>query len=81
MIAPLEFYVVLEFLMEMFDNFRYKQNYERSSKLREWLENGGVCVLGYDMFRNLSAENNKKFRKAQLTAFQRALVDPGSCFY
>lgn len=60
-----------------FSYLRLKQNYERASRLKEWLENGGVCVLGYDMFRNLSAENNKRFRKTQLASFQQALVDPG----
>lgn len=63
--------------IDIYEISKYKQNYERASRLKDWLENGGVCVLGYDMFRNLSADNNKKFRKTQLLSFQKALVDPG----
>ena len=33
-------------------------------------------IMGYDMFRNLSAEA-KKFKKKQKETFQKALVDPG----
>lgn len=56
---------------------RYKQNSERAFQLQQWFEHGGVCVLGYEMFRNLSADNPKKFKKKMLKNFQQSLVDPG----
>lgn len=34
-------------------------------------------MLGYEMFRNLSADNPKKFKKKMLRSFQESLVDPG----
>ncbi|VVD00578.1 unnamed protein product [Leptidea sinapis] len=58
-------------------SYRYKQNKERASQLQQWFQNGGVCVLGYEMFRNLSAENSKKYKKKMLKNFQESLVDPG----
>ncbi|XP_063385527.1 transcriptional regulator ATRX homolog, partial [Cydia fagiglandana] len=63
--------------VDVFELSRHKQNSERSWQLQQWVECGGVCVLGYEMFRNLSADNNKKFKKKMLKTFQEALVDPG----
>ena len=40
------------------------------------MREGGVMIMGYDMFRNLSADT-KKFKKKQRETFQQALVDPG----
>ena len=37
---------------------------------------GGVMIMGYDMFRNLS-NDTKKFKKKQKEVYQKALVDPG----
>lgn len=34
-------------------------------------------IMGYDMFRNLSNESAKKFKKKQRDTFQNCLVDPG----
>ena len=48
----------------------------RISMLREWYKNGGVMILGYDMYRNLSQFNrikNKKFKKV----VTETLLDPG----
>ncbi|XP_061718363.1 transcriptional regulator ATRX homolog isoform X1 [Cydia pomonella] len=63
--------------VDVFELSRHKQNSERSWQLQQWVDCGGVCVLGYEMFRNLSADNNKKFKKKMLKTFQEALVDPG----
>ncbi|GBP37933.1 Transcriptional regulator ATRX homolog [Eumeta japonica] len=65
-----------EFEVDVYELSKYKQNSERAYRLQDWFENGGVCVLGYEMFRNLSADN-KKFRKKMLRSFQESLVDPG----
>ncbi|KAJ8720345.1 hypothetical protein PYW07_012388 [Mythimna separata] len=66
-----------EFEVDVYELSRYKQNSERAFQLQQWFEGGGVCVLGYEMFRNLSSDNNKKFKKKMLRSFQEALVDPG----
>ncbi|CAH0686122.1 unnamed protein product [Spodoptera exigua] len=66
-----------EFEVDVYELSRYKQNSERAFQLQQWFEGGGVCVLGYEMFRNLSADNNKKFKKKMLRSFQESLVDPG----
>ncbi|XP_026730556.1 transcriptional regulator ATRX homolog isoform X3 [Trichoplusia ni] len=66
-----------DFEVDIYELSRYKQNSERAFQLQQWLDNGGVCVLGYEMFRNLSADNPKKFKKKMLRSFQESLVDPG----
>ncbi|KAM3960252.1 transcriptional regulator ATRX homolog [Aphomia sociella] len=63
--------------LDVYELSRYKQNSERAFQLQQWFEGGGVCVLGYEMFRNLSADNSKKFKKKMLRVFQESLVDPG----
>ena len=45
--------------------------------LRSWLEGGGVMIIGYDMYRNLTNENNKKISKKERDVFTRSLVEPG----
>ncbi|KPJ17235.1 Transcriptional regulator ATRX-like [Papilio machaon] len=63
--------------VDVYELSRHKQNSERAYQLQQWYESGGVCVLGYEMFRNLSADNSKKFKKKMLKTFQESLVDPG----
>lgn len=60
--------------------FRCKQNPERARELRRWQHNGGVLIMGYEMFRNLAAENNKKFRAKMKKDFLETLIDPGTVF-
>lgn len=66
-----------KFDVDVYELSRHKQNSERAYQLQQWFEGGGVCVLGYEMFRNLSADNPKKFKKKMLKSFQQSLVDPG----
>ncbi|CAL4172032.1 unnamed protein product, partial [Meganyctiphanes norvegica] len=42
----------------------------RLRKLEEWYENGGVCIIGYNMFRLLA--NNTKY-----SVFRKTLLSPG----
>ncbi|XP_046442812.1 transcriptional regulator ATRX homolog isoform X3 [Daphnia pulex] len=49
----------------------------RKYTLQSWLEGGGVMIIGYDMYRNLTNENNKKITKKERDVFTRSLVDPG----
>ncbi|XP_046968300.1 transcriptional regulator ATRX homolog isoform X4 [Vanessa cardui] len=70
-------HAVTDYEVDVYELSRYKQNSERAWQLQQWVGGGGVCVLGYEMFRNLSADNVKKFKKKMLRSFQEALVDPG----
>lgn len=52
----------------------------RAYTLRNWMESGGVLVMGYDMYRNLCNETNKTNKKIKTKVretFQSALVNPG----
>ena len=53
------------------------QRDQRMYTLRNWLEGGGVMIIGYDMYRNLANEQNKKVKPKARDIFQRSLVDPG----
>lgn len=63
--------------IEVYDLSKYKDKQTRIFKLNEWFQEGGVCVLGYDMYRILSNEKAKGVRKKQREILQKALVDPG----
>ena len=45
--------------------------------MRYWKRKGGALIMGYDMYRNLTNETTKKFKKHQKAIFQECLVDPG----
>lgn len=63
--------------IEVYDISRFKDKPTRIFKLNEWFEEGGVCILGYDMYRILANEKAKGLRKKQREQLQQALVDPG----
>ncbi len=54
-----------------------KDAWGRADRLGMWMREGGVMIMGYDMFRNLTNETTKKFKKKQKETFRQALVDPG----
>uniref|UniRef100_T1PJ54 SNF2 family n=1 Tax=Musca domestica TaxID=7370 RepID=T1PJ54_MUSDO len=56
---------------------KYKDKATRIFKLNEWFEEGGVCIMGYDMYRILSNEKAKGLRKKQREQLLQSLVDPG----
>ncbi|XP_045500028.1 transcriptional regulator ATRX homolog isoform X2 [Colias croceus] len=66
-----------DYEVDVYELSRFKQNSDRAFQLQQWFQHGGVCVLGYEMFRNLSSDNTKKFKKKMLKSFQESLVDPG----
>lgn len=45
--------------------------------LEHWQKTGGVLVLGYEMFRNLTS-TGKKMKKAMQESVMKSLVDPGA---
>lgn len=64
---------------DVYELVSLKQVYERQYQVKDWHNNGGVLIIGYDMFRNLSNPDNKRLSKKVRATFQEALVDPGKC--
>lgn len=62
--------------IEIYEISKFKQNSERVYQINEWHQEGGVLIMGYDMFRNLSSETSR-LKKRDKETVQRALVDPG----
>ncbi|XP_061090599.1 transcriptional regulator ATRX isoform X2 [Conger conger] len=56
-----------------------KRPQERSYALQRWQEDGGVMIMGYEMYRNLTQGRNIKSKKLK-EVFQKTLVDPGPDF-
>ncbi|XP_068553051.1 transcriptional regulator ATRX isoform X5 [Anas acuta] len=56
-----------------------KRPQERSYMLQRWQDEGGVMIIGYEMYRNLAQGRNVKSRKLK-EIFNKALVDPGPDF-
>uniref|UniRef100_A0A3P9C038 DNA helicase n=1 Tax=Maylandia zebra TaxID=106582 RepID=A0A3P9C038_9CICH len=52
-----------------------KRPQERAYALQRWQEMGGVMIMGYEMYRNLTQGRNIKSKKLKET-FQKTLVDP-----
>lgn len=63
--------------IEIYDMSKYKDKNTRIFKLNEWFEEGGVCIMGYDMYRILTNEKAKGLRKKQREQLQQSLVEPG----
>lgn len=53
-----------------------KRPQERAYALQRWQEDGGVMIIGYEMYRNLTQGRNIKSKKLK-EIFQKTLVDPG----
>lgn len=56
---------------------KLKQNVDRANKLMEWHNDGGIMILSYDMFRNLTNDTGSRFRKKIKESLQTSLLDPG----
>lgn len=54
-----------------------KRPQERAYALQRWQEDGGVIIIGYEMYRNLTQGRNIKSKKLK-EIFQKTLVDPGA---
>ncbi|XP_031833039.1 uncharacterized protein LOC116427168 [Nomia melanderi] len=62
--------------IEVHELTKLKKNVERKYQLQSWYRTGGVLLIGYEMFRNLSGVNNR-MRKAMKEEVLRYLIDPG----
>ena len=67
----------LNYQVDVYEISKYKKNNERANKLEEWHNDGGVMVLGYDIFRNLANESNARLRKKMKQQLKISLIDPG----
>ncbi|XP_069468686.1 transcriptional regulator ATRX [Ambystoma mexicanum] len=56
-----------------------KRPQERGDVLHRWNKEGGVIIIGYEMYRNLTQGRNVKSKKLK-EIYQRTLVDPGPDF-
>lgn len=63
--------------VEVYEISKYKNNVIRANQLMEWHNEGGVMILGYDMFRNLSNQTTGRIRKKVRESLQTSLIDPG----
>lgn len=61
----------------VYDITKLKQNVDRANKLMEWHNDGGIMILSYDMFRNLTNDTGARLRKKIKESLQTSLVDPG----
>ena len=48
----------------------------RADVLRNWQEDGGILIIGYEMYRNLSQHRNIRNKRLK-KIFTETLVDPG----
>ncbi|KAI0240586.1 Transcriptional regulator ATRX, partial [Lamellibrachia satsuma] len=51
----------------------------RADVLRNWQEDGGILIIGYEMYRNLSQHRNIRNKRLK-KIFTETLVDPGPDF-
>ncbi|XP_066952391.1 transcriptional regulator ATRX-like isoform X3 [Macrobrachium rosenbergii] len=62
---------------EVWELVSAKDLWARAYRLDDWWKEGGVCIMGYDMFRNLSNPKSKRFKAKMKEIFLKTLVDPG----
>ncbi|BFZ24319.1 hypothetical protein BsWGS_27358 [Bradybaena similaris] len=62
--------------LEVWELAGCKQNALRAKALRDWQESGGIMIIGYEMYRNLTKGARCKNKKQKAT-FQETLVNPG----
>lgn len=77
-----EFKIWLKFVeknddLEIYEISKFKQNVDRANKIMEWHNDGGVMILGYEMFRNLTNDTGTKLKKKIKQSLQTSLVEPG----
>ncbi|KAM4696901.1 transcriptional regulator ATRX [Rhinophrynus dorsalis] len=56
-----------------------KRPQERGYMMQRWHDEGGILIIGYEMYRNLTQGRNVKSKKLK-EIYQKTLVDPGPDF-
>ena len=62
--------------LDIYEMSSIKDNHKRAEYLQEWQDDGGVMILGYDMFRNLASGSHVRQKKLRET-FEKCLIKPG----
>ncbi|XP_032671498.1 transcriptional regulator ATRX-like isoform X2 [Odontomachus brunneus] len=62
--------------VDVYELTKFKKNFERKCQLQVWQRTGGVLIIGYEMFRNLTGPN-KNIRKGMKETILECLIDPG----
>ncbi|XP_041358763.1 transcriptional regulator ATRX-like [Gigantopelta aegis] len=62
--------------LEIYEMAGVKGNNERMHYLEDWHKNGGIMIVGYEMYRSLSTGCRVKGKKMK-KVFAETLVDPG----
>ncbi|XP_067663405.1 transcriptional regulator ATRX-like isoform X2 [Haliotis asinina] len=62
--------------LDVYEISSVKQNWPRADYLKDWHEGGGIMIIGYEMYRNLTQSARIKNKKLK-AIFQKTLVDPG----
>ncbi|XP_072286363.1 transcriptional regulator ATRX isoform X2 [Pyxicephalus adspersus] len=65
--------------LEVIELATVKRPQERGYMMQRWHEDGGVLIIGYEMYRNLTQGRNVKSKKLK-ELYQKTLVDPGPDF-
>ncbi|XP_075040535.1 transcriptional regulator ATRX [Mixophyes fleayi] len=66
-------------MLEVIELATVKRPQERGLMLQRWHEDGGVLIIGYEMYRNLTQGRNVKSKKLK-ELYQKTLVEPGPDF-
>ena len=57
--------------LDVYEMSKEKDNWGRADRISQWFREGGILIIGYEMFRNLVNEKNGKFKKNQREIFNR----------
>uniref|UniRef100_UPI00358EED88 transcriptional regulator ATRX-like n=1 Tax=Myxine glutinosa TaxID=7769 RepID=UPI00358EED88 len=64
---------------EVWELTTVKRVVDRARMLRHWMDDGGIMIMGYEMYRNLTSGRSVKSKK-QREIIEQSLVDPGPDF-
>ncbi|XP_034948459.1 LOW QUALITY PROTEIN: transcriptional regulator ATRX homolog [Chelonus insularis] len=62
--------------IELYELTKARTLFERKCQLDNWQRTGGILIIGYEMFRNLSSIKGK-VRKSVQDAISKCIIDPG----
>ncbi|XP_059059053.1 uncharacterized protein LOC131852395 [Achroia grisella] len=65
--------------LQVFELSKLKKTYERAYQLEDWYNGGGIFIIGYELFRNLSTLDPiiDDVRPTIINKIRTALLDPG----
>lgn len=63
--------------IDIYELVSCKSNVDRQYAVQCWFQDGGVFIIGYNMFRTLSNPDNKRIPKKIRKTFQEGFLDPG----